>query len=267
MTARVSLLALLVALPALGGARLALSQSVWDIGDVKPEQRPQHVLTVTNTGDAATTLRTVRPSCSCLDVAIDRTALAPGEAARITVTVNPSKRRGAASSRIHIAADAGVKPQAFEVRFQLARPPAPALAALADADIGLLVAGESRAVPLRLENVGALPLTVSATTIDRQPTLAWAAAAPALPLTLAPGDVVEWQLAYTPARTGLQQAALTVTSNDPKHRRRHFAVTAYVATPEDLRAALHRGSADSAAHSATESQDALVHTLETAHER
>lgn len=71
-----------------GGPRIAVSDSVWDFGEVTAAFRVGHAFRVKNLGDAALLIQRVETSCGCAVATLEDKAVEPGKEALLRVTLN-----------------------------------------------------------------------------------------------------------------------------------------------------------------------------------
>lgn len=64
---------------------VALSESMYDFGTLKPGQVVEHVYEITNTGDNPLVISEVKPGCGCTAPNYTKTPILPGEKGQITL--------------------------------------------------------------------------------------------------------------------------------------------------------------------------------------
>lgn len=81
---------------------IQFSETTFDFGDIKSQEKVQHVFKVTNKGKTPLVLRKVSASCGCTASQPDKTNIQAGETANITVTYNPKGRNGKQNQSITV---------------------------------------------------------------------------------------------------------------------------------------------------------------------
>jgi len=71
-----------------GVPRIAVSDSVWDFGDITATFRVGHVFKIKNVGDAPLLIQRVETSCGCAVASLADSAIEPGGEASLRVTLN-----------------------------------------------------------------------------------------------------------------------------------------------------------------------------------
>ncbi len=71
-----------------GGPRIAVSDSVWDFGEVTATFRVGHVFRIKNVGDDPLLIQRVESSCGCAVASLADSAIEPGGEAPLRVTLN-----------------------------------------------------------------------------------------------------------------------------------------------------------------------------------
>jgi hypothetical protein len=63
--------------------KIVISETEWDYGVVKPDDKPTHIFTIKNEGDEELIIERVRVSCGCVKVAISNKNIKPGKSAEL----------------------------------------------------------------------------------------------------------------------------------------------------------------------------------------
>ena len=71
-----------------GGPRIAVSDSVWDFGEITATFRVGHVFRIKNVGDVPLLIQRVESSCGCAVATLEDKAVEPGKEALLRVTIN-----------------------------------------------------------------------------------------------------------------------------------------------------------------------------------
>jgi len=81
---------------------IEFSETVYDFGDIKKGEKVSHTFKVKNTGKSVLNLRKVSSSCGCTATQPDKTVIASGETASITVTFDSRGRSGRQNQTITV---------------------------------------------------------------------------------------------------------------------------------------------------------------------
>jgi len=92
----------------------------------------------------------------------------------------------------------------------------------ASLDFGDVPQGSQKSMPLRIRNVGNLPLTISSITLSDTANYAYPGP---VSLSIAAGGHIDTTVTFQPQGTGLFSASLTIASNDPDHASLVFPLT------------------------------------------
>lgn len=151
--------------------------------------------------------------------------LLPGESCALWVTFRPLAE-GSAEGRIQVFSDAPGSPHRIDLSGTgiLALSPQVELTPPAH-DFGTLRVGDEDVAPMRLANVGNMPLAISAITT----TGASFSQANSCPASLAPGAACDIEVTYAPSTSGAHSGQLRIDSNATPAR--HVAALSGTATP------------------------------------
>lgn len=220
---------------------LELSADRWDIGKTNATQTITKQFVLRNSSNDTIRVTDIRPTCGCVDAALERTTLRPNDEVTVTVTMDPSSRRGAGQTNVRISTDDNRPPKMIRITYDVQRPEGPRLALEPMSQhLGLMLPGQSLATTVHLSNTGTEILTIE--TLAALPSeWAWQTPAPTFPLELPAGESLQLTMLVTPdAVHGLYQKAIGFVSNDPSQRRHFFAISAYVSSRSEIETVLQR---------------------------
>ena len=80
--------------------QLTLQASEFDFGNIASNTTTEKVIEFTNTGKKELELKSIQPNCTCITVSAEKDSLKPGESGTITISFNPSDRRGTQNKAI-----------------------------------------------------------------------------------------------------------------------------------------------------------------------
>ncbi|NME69385.1 DUF1573 domain-containing protein [Flammeovirga aprica] len=86
-------------------AKFEFTEKEYDFGEITEGDKVTHVFNYKNTGEVPLTITNVRTTCGCTAPNWDRTPLAPGESAELTVSFNSQNKKGTQVKRITISAN------------------------------------------------------------------------------------------------------------------------------------------------------------------
>lgn len=136
----------------------------YDWGKVTPG-RLTATVKVRNAGNAELRISDVHASCGCTVASIDRTRLAPGETASMSVALDATTRSGTVVKKVSIASNDSTDPfRPLYVKAQIFR-------SLVLSPLGVMtfadgvVGAESAATPMTIRNAGTTPFTVEVPTL------------------------------------------------------------------------------------------------------
>ena len=74
-----------------------------DLGDVKQNDTIYHTVLITNKGTAPLSIFNIGKSCNCTDVKLDKTLIASGDTARMTISVSTFGKKGPNTIDVYFA--------------------------------------------------------------------------------------------------------------------------------------------------------------------
>lgn len=75
-----------------GGGVLVLPERSFNFGPITDSVEVTHIFAIRNTGDGLLTINEVSASCGCTIASLDKKQLAPGDSAKLNVTLNPKNK-------------------------------------------------------------------------------------------------------------------------------------------------------------------------------
>ncbi|HEX8386670.1 MAG TPA: choice-of-anchor D domain-containing protein, partial [Rubricoccaceae bacterium] len=214
-----------VDLQSAGNAVLSLSPTAVDFGVVVDGQTATRTLTLSNTGDGPLQISGVNviqiPENGRFSTTLTPTTIPAGGQIEVQVSYTAAYGdlpggRGQGSLQFSTN-DVNRPGVSVDLSGFPARPVPTLLASTGGYDFGpvRIDGGQNLTAavwPLRVQNVGAQPLTLSAATSSNP---AFGLYADGLPVTLAPAASAEIRFAFRPTVAGPQSATVTIASNDP----------------------------------------------------
>ncbi len=221
-------------------AVLRFDREEWDFGDVAVGQTVRHVFRMTNLGSAPVRIRNVRTACSsCVTARAEKTLLAAGQTTTVTATLRTHRPRPKGKTAVFIETDLPREAvKKLYVTYRINAPPVPVAEIVPrNVSLGLMLAGQRREFNAKICNRGAADLVITGTTIGMPPAeIAWAGEPIQFPVRLKPGETRDLSLVFSPSKAiGFCQRSVALQCNDPKRPRVFCAVSAYVATREEIR--------------------------------
>jgi len=80
--------------------QLTIDANLLDFGNILGSAASEREVVLTNTGKKALLLKSIQPNCTCVTASASKTSLKPGESTTLTVSFNPSGRRGTQNKAI-----------------------------------------------------------------------------------------------------------------------------------------------------------------------
>jgi len=99
------------------GPKISTQQTQFDFGKISAKEKVFHDFYVMNNGGDSLVIRDVRASCGCTVAKPEKSVLTPGETTKITVSFDPSGRRGHQQKYVYVSSNDKNSP---ELRFSFA---------------------------------------------------------------------------------------------------------------------------------------------------
>jgi hypothetical protein len=201
---------------ALAEGSLTVTPAVHDFGVVTEGVSLSHRFTVANEGNVPLSVVRVRTSCGCTASQLDKTELAPGETAQLTVTYDTLNRPGAFTKTVHLFTDTSKTETVITVNGTVIPLPHPnATITPNPVSLGEIVVNADTQVSFTLGNNGDAELIVERMILldpQQNPVLEIATR----PHRYKPGESESFTITVRPREAGPVRYYLEVTTNNPK---------------------------------------------------
>jgi hypothetical protein len=134
-------------------ARIEFLEKFWDFGSTPKGYIVYHNFPFTNTGSDTLIITRVKPTCGCTAAPLSSDRVAPGDTAKISVSLNTSKLQGKARKYVNIDCNDPINPY-LKLTFttEVDNPLLPIVSQPVSADFGEFKSGEKQEVRLQIKN-------------------------------------------------------------------------------------------------------------------
>ena len=207
--------------------KMVLSETEWDFGIVKPNEKPVKVITIKNEGDEDLLIEKVRVSCGCVKTSISTKKIKSGKSAELTITFDTTGYDGKVSKDIFITSNDFQEPEKrMRVFVEVEHQPTPILnLSQTEWNLALISQGDKPSLSLMIENTGDNDLVIDSLEVYKHMSYNMT-----LPLTILPQGKQEIILTYdsTGHELGEVKEAIRISSNDPKKKTISFIIRGYI---------------------------------------
>jgi hypothetical protein len=211
--------------------KMVLSETEWDFGVVKPNEKPAKIITIKNEGDEDLLIERVRASCGCVKTSLSTKRIKSGKSAELTITFDTTGYDGKVKKDIFITSNDFQEPEKrMSVSVEVEHQPNPILnLSQTEWNLSLLSQGDKPSLSMMIENIGDKDLV-----IDKLEVYKHMSYNVTLPLTILPQGKQEIILTYnsTGHELGEVREAIRIFSNDPKKVVISFIIRGYIKEKE-----------------------------------
>jgi len=87
---------------AIAAPQIAVDRPIYDFGSISQGAKVEHTFVIRNKGDAALTIKSVRPSCGCTAATTSASVIAPGKTGEIKASFNSANYYGAVNKTVTV---------------------------------------------------------------------------------------------------------------------------------------------------------------------
>jgi hypothetical protein len=211
--------------------KMVLSETEWDFGVVKPNEKPSKIITIKNEGDEDLLIERARASCGCVKVSLSTKRIKSGKSAELTITFDTTGYDGKVKKDIFITSNDFQEPEKrMSVSVEVEHQPNPIFnLSPTEWNLSLLSQGDKPSLSMMIENIGDKDLV-----IDKLEVYKHMSYNVTLPLTILPQGKQEIILTYdsTGHELGEVREAIRIFSNDPKKVAISFIIRGYIKEKE-----------------------------------
>jgi hypothetical protein len=211
--------------------KMVLSETEWDFGVVKPNEKPSKIITIKNEGDEDLLIERARASCGCVKVSLSTKWIKSGKSAELTITFDTTGYDGKVKKDIFITSNDFQEPEKrMSVSVEVEHQPNPIFnLSPTEWNLSLLSQGDKPSLSMMIENIGDKDLV-----IDKLEVYKHMSYNVTLPLTILPQGKQEIILTYdsTGHELGEVREAIRIFSNDPKKVAISFIIRGYIKEKE-----------------------------------
>jgi hypothetical protein len=211
--------------------KMVLSETEWDFGVVKPNEKPAKIITIKNEGDEDLLIERVRASCGCVKTSLSTKRIKSGKSAELTITFDTTGYDGKVKKDIFITSNDFQEPEKrMSVSVEVEHQPNPIFnLSPTEWNLSLLSQGDKPSLSMMIENIGDKDLV-----IDKLEVYKHMSYNVTLPLTILPQGKQEIILTYdsTGHELGEVREAIRIFSNDPKKVAISFIIRGYIKEKE-----------------------------------
>lgn len=212
--------------------KMVLSETEWDFGLVKPNEKPVKVITIKNEGDEDLLIERVRASCGCVKVSLSTKRISSGKSADLTITFDTTGYDGKVSKDIFITSNDFQEPEKrFRVSVEVEHQSNPIFnLSPTEWNLSLISEGDKPTLSLMIENTGDKDLV-----LDKIEVYAHISYNVTLPLTVLPQGKQEIILTYDASghELGEVREAIRFLSNDPKKKTISLTIRGFIKEKEN----------------------------------
>ncbi|GEM_PF-748526 len=149
---------------AASASQLRISETQVHFGNMKEGPEARKTVTLVNSSDTSAVIANVSTSCSCTTTKLDKTTLAPGEAATMVITYHTFKFPGKFDKTVHVFTGADGKTEDVIHILGYVNPMPMGVMEVTPRKTRVegLAAGKSAPVRIMVRNAGDAPMTVTA---------------------------------------------------------------------------------------------------------
>ena len=207
--------------------RLAISESEWDYGQVKPNEKYTHIFTIRNEGDEELIIERVRASCGCIKTSLSSKNIQPGKSAEFKTIFDTTGYDGKVKKEVYITSNDPREPnRAISLFLEVEHQTRPVISfSEVEWNFGYISQGEVPTLNWVLENKGDEDLII--TKIDTYEHIKHNIT---LPLNIPPQGKYNAILTYdsTGHELGESREAISIFSNDPRRGSVSLRIKGYI---------------------------------------
>jgi hypothetical protein len=211
--------------------KMVLSETEWDFGVVKSNEKPTHLFTIKNEGDEDLLIEKVRASCGCVKTSISTKRIKSGKSVELKVIFDTTGYTGKVGKDIFITSNDFQEPEKrIHLSVEVEHQPTPILnLSPTEWNLALISQGDKPSLSLMIENTGDKDLV-----IDKLEVYKHMSYNVTLPLTILPQGKQEIILTYdsTGHELGEVREAIRIFSNDPKKESLSLSIRGYIKEKE-----------------------------------
>jgi len=102
LTPAAMIICLTQAAAAIAAPQIAVDRPIYDFGSISQGAKVEHTFVIRNKGDAALTIKSVRPSCGCTAATTSASVIAPGKTGEIKASFNSANYSGAVNKTVTV---------------------------------------------------------------------------------------------------------------------------------------------------------------------
>ena len=195
--------------------RLAISESEWDYGQVKPNEKYTHIFTIRNEGDEELIIERVRASCGCIKTSLSSKNIQPGKSSELKTIFNTTGYDGKVKKEVYITSNDPQEPnREINLFLEVEHQTKPVISfSEVEWNFGYISQGEVPTLNWVIENKGDEDLII--TKIDTYEHIKHNIT---LPLNIPPQGKYNAILTYDSSghELGESREAISIFSNDPR---------------------------------------------------
>ncbi|MEA1939606.1 MAG: DUF1573 domain-containing protein [Candidatus Caldatribacteriota bacterium] len=206
---------------------ISFSEEEWDFGNIKEDERPSHIFTVTNTGGEELIISRVRASCGCTATMLSSDHILPGKSVELKTTFNPSGYKNLVKKSIYIESnDPELSRLKIAVIANVEAIPAPqAYISNSQWNLDLISQGDFPEFNFTVENKGELELIIEK--INASEYIQYNVS---LPLSIPVGEKKDIRFSYDSSKheIGEIKESIRIYCNDPRRKAFSLRISGYI---------------------------------------